>query len=208
MTATHAPDVIDQFAGLVLGHLLGSIRAQRPQARLQSQESYRALFEPASPLASDFALAERFAVATFVAALHGPGPAVDFYASGLARHGGAPALADALAAQAADGAAFGPYGRFPAGPLSAEDAPGPIYRVSDAGRAVLGARLSAALIHAHLLLFHPRDASARDLAALLDTGWSPTDIVTLSQLVAFLAYQLRAAAGLKALASSQGGAQS
>ena len=63
-----------------------------------------------------------------------------------------------------------------------------------------GARLSAALMHAHLLVFHPRDAGAQDLQALLDAGWSPTDIVTLSQLVAFLAFQVRVVAGLQVLA--------
>ena len=53
-----------------------------------------------------------------------------------------------------------------------EDAPGPAYRVSDANALLLGPRLSAALAHAHLLVFHPRDASARELQALLDAGWS------------------------------------
>jgi uncharacterized protein YciW len=38
------------------------------------------------------------------------------------------------------------------------------------------------------------------LRALLDAGWSTTDIVTLSQLVAFLSFQIRVAAGLRALA--------
>jgi uncharacterized protein YciW len=38
------------------------------------------------------------------------------------------------------------------------------------------------------------------LQALLDAGWSPTDIVTLSQLVAFLAFQVRLVTGLQVLA--------
>ena len=54
--------------------------------------------------------------------------------------------------------------------------------------------------HAHLLVFHPRDAAPADLQALLDAGWSTTDIVTLSQLVAFLAFQIRVVAGLRVLA--------
>jgi uncharacterized protein YciW len=37
---------------------------------------------------------------------------------------------------------------------------------------------------------------------LLDAGWSNGGIVTLSQLVAFLAFQLRAAAGLRILAAT------
>ncbi|MDM0035674.1 CMD domain protein [Variovorax sp. J22P271] len=107
-----------------------------------------------------------------------------------------------MAAEAASGAASGPYGRYPDGPLSAEDADGPAYRTSGEGRAVLGDRLSAALAHAHLLVFHPRDAGREALQTLLDAGWSADDIVTLSQLVAFLAYQLRVVVGLQALDAS------
>jgi CMD domain protein len=71
---------------------------------------------------------------------------------------------------------------------------------------VLGRRLTAALEHAHLLVFHPRDASAAALQKLLDAGWSTTDIVTLSQLVSFLAFQIRVVAGLRTLAAAEGAA--
>jgi CMD domain protein len=63
-------------------------------------------------------------------------------------------------------------------------------------------RLAAALEHAHLLIFHPRDASPAALQKLLDAGWSTTDIVTLSQLVSFLSFQIRVVAGLRALAGA------
>jgi len=56
---------------------------------------------------------------------------------------------------------------------------------------------------AHLLVFHPRDASREALQALIDAGWSTADIVTLSQIVAFLTFQIRVAAGLRALAASR-----
>ena len=52
----------------------------------------------------------------------------------------------------------------------------------------------------HLLVLHPRDARQEHLARLIDAGWSLDDIVTLSQAVAFLTFQLRAAAGLRVLA--------
>jgi uncharacterized protein YciW len=52
-----------------------------------------------------------------------------------------------------------------------------------------------------MLVFHPRDASPASLQTLHDAGWSKNDIVTLSQLVAFLAFQIRAVAGLRTLAS-------
>ena len=54
--------------------------------------------------------------------------------------------------------------------------------------------------HMHLLVFHPRDAAPAALQALLDAGWSTTDIVTLSQIAAFLSFQIRVVAGLRALA--------
>ena len=53
-----------------------------------------------------------------------------------------------------------------------------------------------------MLVFHPRDAAPAHLQALIDAGWSTTGIVTLSQLVAFLAFQIRAVTGLRALAAT------
>ena len=64
-----------------------------------------------------------------------------------------------------------------------------------------GERLAAAFEHIHMLVYHPRDAKAVSLQAMLDAGWSTTDVVTLSQLVSFLAFQIRVVAGLKALAA-------
>jgi CMD domain protein len=66
----------------------------------------------------------------------------------------------------------------------------------------LGARLAAAFDHAHFLVFHPRDAEPARLQALLDAGWSTTDIVTLSQIIAFLSFQIRVAAGLRILSTA------
>ena len=99
----------------------------------------------------------------------------------------------------ARGSVEGPYGRYPQGPLTIEDKEGPDYQVSTDNRERLGSRLAAALEHAHLLVFHPRDASPAALQRLLDAGWSTTDIVTLSQLVAFLSFQIRVVAGLRVL---------
>ena len=79
---------------------------------------------------------------------------------------------------------------------------GPSYHVGPEARRILGARLAAAFDHAHLLVFHPRDAAPARLQALLDAGWSTTDIVTLSQIIAFLSFQIRVAAGLRVLATA------
>jgi CMD domain protein len=193
-------DVIDTLAGLAPESPLALIRDRKPVTRAQAQASYRALFEPVD--AGDVTLQERFAVARFVAGLHEDDAAGAFYAAGLLRTGHEPSLVSALEAEVENGRGVGPYGAYPKGPLSAEDVAGPVYSVGEGHRAALGPRLSAALTHVHMLVFHPRDAGPDALQALLDAGWSNTGIVTLSQLVAFLAFQIRAAAGLRALASA------
>ncbi len=188
-------DVIDTLVGIAPGSKLDAIRANRSEARKHAQASYTSLFEPRDP--GQVTADERHAIAAFVAGLHGEPRTDAFYAAKL------PAgLHTAVAAEVAAAKTKGPYGRFPKGPLSAEDAPGPTWKVSETGRKALGARLPAAFEHTHMLVFHPRDAAAPALQALLDAGWSTTDIVTISQLVAFLSYQIRVVSGLSTLAST------
>jgi alkylhydroperoxidase domain protein/CMD domain protein len=201
------PDTIDHLAGITPGSALDSLRARRPESRAQAQAAFHQLFHPAD--AGAVTPHERWAVAHFVAGLHRDPAATAFYAAGLAATGpgvsaGAatptpPALHDAVHAAIAEAAATGPWGRYPEGPLSAEDTPGPTWHCSAAPRAALGKRLAAALEHAHLLVFHPRDADPAALQALAAAGWSADAIVTLSQLVSFLAFQIRLAAGLRTL---------
>lgn len=192
-------DVIDHLAGIQPGSSLDRLRDQRPQARENAQKSYLALFEPEFP--GDVKTIERYAVATFVAGLHRQPHVADFYAASL-QGIGHPGLANAISAEIARGSVEGPYGGYPQGPLTVEDKKGPVYQVSADNREILGSRLAAALEHAHLLVFHPRDASPSALQKLLDAGWSTTDIVTLSQLVAFLSFQIRVVAGLRTLAGA------
>ena len=65
-----------------------------------------------------------------------------------------------------------------------------------------GLRRPEAFTHAHLLVLHPREARPAAIRALVQAGWSADDIVSLSQLVAFLSFQLRAAWGLRVLAAA------
>lgn len=191
-------DVIDHLVGIAAGSPLGAIRDERRQARENAQASYRALFEPDD--SRSVTRTERFALALFVAGLHRQ-PAIEaFYREHLTALAPSTGCVEALDAEIARGRAHGPYGSFPAGPLSAQDQPGPIHRVDAANREALGARLAAALEQAHLLVFRPRDASPDALRSLLEAGWSTADIVTLSQLVAFLSFQIRTVAGLRVLA--------
>jgi len=190
-------DVIDALVGIAPGSPLDAIRARRPEARSQAQATYHALFAPEAPGAVSGQ--ERFAIARFVAGLHGDAAVAAFYAEGLAASAAPAALGEAVDAASADAAAQGPYGHYPAGPLSRENVIGPTYRVDAKTRAALGLRLAAAFEHAHVLVFHPRDATPDALKALLDAGWTTTDVVTLSQIVAFLSFQIRVVAGLSTL---------
>ena len=190
-------DVIDALVGIAPRSPLDALRARRPEARTHAQASYRALFAPEVP--GDVTAPERFAVGSFVAGLHGGAEIPAFYAARLAASGASAQLREAVDAAIAEARGQGPYGRYSAGPLSREDAAGPVFRVSPETRGVLGPRLAAAFEHMHLLVFHPRDADPVALRALLNAGWSTTDIVTLSQIAAFLSFQIRVVAGLRTL---------
>jgi len=194
-------DVIEMLAGLGADSPLVTIRDRKPVTRQNAQASYKALFEPAVP--GDVTLQERFAIASFVAGLHAQAAITAFYATGLDRTAATATFTVALSDEITLGRTIGPYGAYPAGPLTAEDVPGPVYHVAEPHPAVFGARLTAALEHVHMLVFHPRDANAAALQTLLDAGWSNTGIVTISQLVAFLAFQIRTVAGLRTLAATR-----
>jgi CMD domain protein len=200
MMATN--DIIDTLAGIEPGSALDGIRAKRVQARDNAQKSYLSLFEPID--AGDVSLVERAAVAFFVIGLHRKPTVAAFYRAKLAATADGARLIEAIEAEIARGETSGPYGAFPAGPLSVENKAGLVYRVSAERKPELGARLVAALEHAHLLVFRPRDAASADMKALLAAGWSDTGIVTFSQLVAFLSFQVRVVTGLHVLGASLG----
>ncbi|MFD1940082.1 CMD domain protein [Nonomuraea mangrovi] len=200
-------DIIDQLAGIAPGSRLDVLRRRRPDAREHAQRTYEALFVPSFELpgqaggtslgrgVSDVGLeevtqAERHAVAAFVAGLHRQEAAAALYAAPLD-----PDLAKRIHVQAEAALTAGPYGRYREAELAHESVEGPRYRAEG-----IDGRLAAALEHAHLLVFRPREASPEALAELRDAGWSITGIVTLSQLVAFLTYQIRVVTALGALA--------
>lgn len=194
------PDVIDLLTGIRAGSEVDRIRNERPETRANAQNSYLALFEPAAP--GDVTQTERLAVAAFVAGLHRADAVAEFYASGLADIAGGASLVGAIKAEVEKGRTQGPYGCFPSGPLSAEDKPGAAFDISEFNAVTLGKKLTAGLQHSHLLVYRPREASPEALQTLLDADWSTTAIVTLSQIVAFLAFQIRVVTGLNALATA------
>ncbi len=215
-TTTASADIIDFLADLDpdsdISGPVARLRHHRAQARDNAQRSFHALFEPETP--GDFTLAERYAVAAFVAGLHG-GATASLYTDLLVDEldgNAAPAETDALlttlAAVVSDARAHvnaagvpTPYGVYREPDLAAESVPGPEFRLLEAQKKVLGPRLSTALEFTHLLVLHPRDSRAERLQPLADTGWSPTEVVRLAQLVSFLTFQIRTAHGLGVLST-------
>lgn len=198
MTANDT-DVIDTLVGIAPGSALDAVRARRPAARSHAEASYRVLLLPAEP--GTVSIAERFAVAAYVAGLHRSAATIGHYNRALVEHGGA-ALAATVAQAVAETMSHGPTGHYPPGPLSVEDTPGPAFALSAPVTAALGPKLAAAFAHAHYLVFHPRDAAPERFAPLMAAGWTEDGIVTLSQLVSFLAFQIRVVAGFAVLAAT------
>ena len=199
-------DVIDLLAGIQPGSPWDALRAERRRTRENTQKSYQALFEPEKE--GSVRHRERFALAIFVAGLHRREELRAFYSREFAAsdRNGIELLAG-LEAETARALALtpeGPYGLFPKGPLSAEDTPGPVYRVAVERRSLFGPRLASALEHAHLLTFHARDSRPDNLQALLDAGWSVKELVTISQLIGLLAYQVKILEGLSVLVRTEG----
>jgi CMD domain protein len=187
-------DVIDHLVGITPGDALDALRTQRPGARDNAQASFDALLN-SDELAHASQL-ERLAIAYWTTGLS-QSPTTSFYRDLLvAEDEATAALLDAALAGAIT---TGPYGDYPEGPLTGENVPGLRWEPDAQLAASVGPRLAVGLAHAHLLVYRPRDSSAAALQALLDAGWTSTGIVTLSQLVAFLSFQLRIIAGLTVL---------
>ncbi len=190
-------DVIDQLIGTQEGDALFDLRTQRPDAKRNAQASFDALFSPDD--VTHASRLGRLTIAYWTIALS-QSAAVPYYADLLGAE--SPETLIALDTALPDAITSGPYGDFPEGPLTVENLDGLHWQPSPELTSVLGERLTAALAHTHLLTYRPRDASADALQALLDAGWSTTGIVTLSQLVSFLHFQLRVVAGLTVLKGS------
>lgn len=191
-------DVIDHLAGIQPADHLSSIRQVRAVAREQAQLSFVNLFDATAVAQSAFKQQDRLLLAVFVATLHQQEDIARFYSDLLDGQGN-----DQLAVvlkEAALSVTEGPYGDYPAGPLTTENQAGLTYTPGEDTIKALGSTLSAALAHSHLLVFHLRDASPQALQRLIDSGWTTPDIVTLSQLVSFLSFQIRVVTGLRVLA--------
>ncbi|GAA4479407.1 CMD domain protein [Microbacterium panaciterrae] len=189
-------DLIDDLVGIAPGSALDALRAKRPVARSDAQATYDGLITAPADLVRASA-AERVAIGYWVAVLSRAGGLADHYRALLDTLD--PSVRAALDGALPGALTSGPYGSYPEGPLSIEDENGLHWAApADLGDAV-GERIAAALAHAHLLTYRPRDASPDALQDLLDAGWSTDGVVTVSQLIAFTHFQLRVIAGLTVL---------
>ena len=169
-------NIIDVLAGVTLPE-----RAARPEAVANAERSFEALFE--SSLLIDVPANHRYATAAFIAGISGDARAFDFYADLLSDED--EALVEVVAAAVEVGRSTGPYagGDFVLFGVLFGDVEG------------LDAKLAAAFDFAHLLTFHPKDASPAAIGHLQEAGYTETGIVSLSQLISFVAFQLRVAHG-------------
>jgi CMD domain protein len=190
-------DVLDHALGVAPGDRLDTIRGVRADTRANAQRSYEAIFSPA--VGNGLSVAERFALAVVISRWHGETPLSAHYESEFSRAESSPEMIVALREVATAGTTSGPYGVYREAGLAGESVEGLRFVVPDDPRAVLGDELSALIEHVHLLVFRPREASAEALQVLLDEGWTTTDLVCASQLVAFLSFQIRYATGLAVL---------
>jgi len=85
--------------------------------------------------------------------------------------------------------------------LLAEGADAAAVAAVDAGKPVADARLQAMLAFTGKLIERPIEGDKAAVQSLAASGLSTPAIVAMSQLIAFLSYQIRVAAGLKALAA-------
>lgn len=179
-------NIIDVLAGVTLPE-----RSARPDAVANAERSFEALFE--SSLLIDVPANHRYATAAFIAGISGDACAFDFYADLLSDED--EALVDVVASAVEVGRSTGPYsgGDF-------------VLFGGAEGVDGLDAKLAAAFDFAHLLTFHPKDASPAAIGHLQEAGYTETGIVSLSQLISFVAFQLRVAHGVRVLAGVSGDA--
>ena len=150
-------DIIDLLAETPAD--LAELRRRRPEAVENAQRSFAALFEPANPaLIEALPVSTRYAVAAFVAGISGAQRAAEFYADLLVDED------EALVAVVEDAVRAG----VSAGPYAGGD-----FVTFGEGQ------LAAAFDFAHLLTFHPKDASPAAIGHLQTTGYTEDAIVSL-----------------------------
>jgi uncharacterized protein YciW len=164
-----------RLAGIASAGTVAALRAARADATRYTQGSFDALFDPR---ATGLSLDERFAAASYAAALSAAPEAARAYRERLLALG-----------SAAGGAIAALEGFIDEG-------------VTHANAAGIDARLAAILRHTHALATLTPNPGKSALLRVKQAALSTPEIVALSQLVAFVTYQVRVVAALRALEAS------
>lgn len=179
-TLSNPTDIIDVLADTPAE--LAELRRRRPEAVDNAQRSFEALFEPSdAALVEALPVSTRYAVAAFIAGSSGADRAAEFYTDLLADED--ESLVAEVEKAVRKGVSAGPY------------VGGDFVTFGEGA-------LAAAFDFAHLLTFHPKDASPAAIGHLQDAGYNEDAIVSLGQLIAFVAFQLRVVHGVWVLAGN------
>ncbi|EEA00802.1 conserved hypothetical protein [Burkholderia sp. H160] len=177
LPVTLADDFVAQLAGLAPDGATAALRAFRGDATRHTQGSHDALF---SNDVADMTLRERLYAAWYAALLS------NAEQTALAYRGRLLALAAATEAEvAATNSLLDAIAEHRAAPI--------------ASIASTDERLTAILLHTEALTLRPAATGKPALATLRAAGLTTRAIVALSQLVAFVTYQVRVVAALRAL---------
>ncbi|WP_449278289.1 hypothetical protein [Leucobacter sp. GX24907] len=172
-------DTIGALAGLDAASS-ARIRGHRPDAVEAAEESLHALFDvPEGDEASGLSRQHRLLAAARAAHADGAPAVADLYLEMLEEEVDGVDTATGLDIE-----------RLRA--LALEGADGPVASAADRS-------IRALLRHTDLLVQRPAAATSDDLDALAAAGWSVTETVVLSQVIAFTSYQTRVVAGLAVL---------
>lgn len=88
--------------------------------------------------------------------------------------------------------------------LQAEGADAALVAAAEGGAPASDARVATLLAFTAKLIVRPIEGDRRAVQSLTDAGLTPAAIVAVGQLIAFLSYQIRVVAGLRALAAAGG----
>jgi CMD domain protein len=170
-------DVIEHAAGLAEGDKLQRLRRRRGSVVDHAQATVLALIAPGEP--GNLSLVERAALALRVALVNEEHGLAAWYRDRLAEAGASAALIDAIRDRPlATGA--------PATGTAEQSVPG---------------RLAVMLDHVDHVAVEPGGVGPAHISALEAAGLGEPEIVTVSQIAAFVSYQARVTAGLREIAA-------
>lgn len=174
-------DVIEHAAGLAEGDKLQRLRRRRSTVVDHAQATLLALVDPDDP--GNLSLIERAALAFRVAVVNEERELTAWYRHRLVQVGAPAALIDAVRERPL---ATGQQGKAATHPD---------------GHPLLPSRLAVILDHVDRVAVEPGEVGPEHIRTLEAAGLSEPEIVTVSQIAAFVSYQTRVITGLREIAA-------